>query len=513
MDREIEHVMEPIMRSPIDDYSLSRIARMALSRLLTVTAIAIPVVIALHIVAPPVTQHVWMQFMAGSNPTLQGTFRTQDLLVDNTATIDNTINVGVLTGSNAGTMQLGNGVNQITFFQDSMIGGHDSTTSIGGLVPFSNTDTGLPNFGTFQGQGLTQFKYPVGFNGQSAPLYTIDVLSDEHMMTAEDIKIRIGWAGGYDTTAGPITSRNILSAANAQKNAGSNPLTNVAIYGDATNGDDNIALWTERGRVRVDGNATLGIDPALNTLAVNGMTTMTGTSTTTAKPSVSGTVLEVASGGSHNYVNFRSPDATDAGIVFNNTINDGDGYVTYRRSVGMEFGVSNATAFTINSAISTLTSPLRVGGELLLGGSTAPLWTFGLGSPNGVVTAPPGSLYSRTDSGLFDSTVYEKVTGSGNTGWQAFGAGDSGPGPTIGAGCGTGATATAGLSHFTMTAGTSPGACVLTLSSSLLSATPTCVVSSRNATPVPYDANATTITIPSGLVAGQLYDVSCTDHP
>ena len=45
-------------------------------------------------------------------------------------------------------------------------------------------------------------------------------------------------------------------------------------------------------------------------------------------------------------------------------------------------------------------------------------WTTGAGSPEGVVTAVVGSLYSRTD-GSTSTTLYVKTSGSGNTGWTA----------------------------------------------------------------------------------------------
>lgn len=47
-----------------------------------------------------------------------------------------------------------------------------------------------------------------------------------------------------------------------------------------------------------------------------------------------------------------------------------------------------------------------------------PSWTDGLGSPEGVVTASVGSLYSRTDGGA-GTTLYVKESGVGNTGWVA----------------------------------------------------------------------------------------------
>ena len=45
-------------------------------------------------------------------------------------------------------------------------------------------------------------------------------------------------------------------------------------------------------------------------------------------------------------------------------------------------------------------------------------WTTGSGSPEGVVTAGIGSLYTNTDGGAFE-TLYVKAFGNGNTGWVA----------------------------------------------------------------------------------------------
>lgn len=49
-------------------------------------------------------------------------------------------------------------------------------------------------------------------------------------------------------------------------------------------------------------------------------------------------------------------------------------------------------------------------------GASGPTWTSGSGTPEGVVTAPVGSTYSRTNGGA-NTALYIKETGSGNTGW------------------------------------------------------------------------------------------------
>jgi hypothetical protein len=56
--------------------------------------------------------------------------------------------------------------------------------------------------------------------------------------------------------------------------------------------------------------------------------------------------------------------------------------------------------------------------------ATGPRWATGNGSPEGVVTAAIGSLYSRLDGGT-DTAVYRKETGTGASGWVAVAAGGS----------------------------------------------------------------------------------------
>lgn len=51
-------------------------------------------------------------------------------------------------------------------------------------------------------------------------------------------------------------------------------------------------------------------------------------------------------------------------------------------------------------------------------GAGTPIWTSGSGTPESAVTAPVGSLFTRTDGGA-STTLYVKESGSGNTGWVA----------------------------------------------------------------------------------------------
>lgn len=51
-------------------------------------------------------------------------------------------------------------------------------------------------------------------------------------------------------------------------------------------------------------------------------------------------------------------------------------------------------------------------------GTGVAIWTSGVGTPEGAVVAPVGSLYTRTNGGAL-TTLYIKESGSGNTGWVA----------------------------------------------------------------------------------------------
>jgi hypothetical protein len=89
------------------------------------------------------------------------------------------------------------------------------------------------------------------------------------------------------------------------------------------------------------------------------------------------------------------------------------GQITFRdpTNVSTFASISNLGVITLEQ--NNLVIGAAGKGVTLPGGIT---WTSGSGSPEGVVTAPVGSLYSRSDGGLLTS-LYVKESGSGNTGW------------------------------------------------------------------------------------------------
>jgi hypothetical protein len=84
-------------------------------------------------------------------------------------------------------------------------------------------------------------------------------------------------------------------------------------------------------------------------------------------------------------------------------LTDSNGIVTVIGSSGSRF-VNSVSSQTFYAGSGTM--------------AVNPQWTSGAGSPESVLAAPIGSLYSRTDGGT-STTLYVKQSGTGNTGWVA----------------------------------------------------------------------------------------------
>jgi hypothetical protein len=128
-------------------------------------------------------------------------------------------------------------------------------------------------------------------------------------------------------------------------------------------------------------------------------------------------------GSSATWGRFVSIDATYPGVVFNSTAGGGkkwslgaDGPVlTFRNETdtatrGEMDAAGNLKLNTGNLVVGTAGKGLEFSGGLI--------WRTGAGTPEGAVTAPVGSLFTRTDGGA-NTTLYVKESGAGNTGWVA----------------------------------------------------------------------------------------------
>lgn len=115
------------------------------------------------------------------------------------------------------------------------------------------------------------------------------------------------------------------------------------------------------------------------------------------------------------------------------------------------------------------------GGNVNFGDPTVlALWESNSGSPEGVVTAPVGSLFSRTD-GTSSTAVYFKGTGSGNTGWVAI---------NIGGGTVTSVAMTGDGTIFNSSVSGSPITTSGTLAPSLVSQTANTVLAGPTSGPI-----------------------------
>jgi hypothetical protein len=107
----------------------------------------------------------------------------------------------------------------------------------------------------------------------------------------------------------------------------------------------------------------------------------------------------------------------DRGIV--RIYNQGSGAYT----VNLDGGTTDGEILVRNSSgqdvVQLRASDGRVKCQYVQFGGSPVQILFGTGSPEGVVAANRGSLYLRTD-GAYGTTLYQKISGTGSTGWLAL---------------------------------------------------------------------------------------------
>jgi hypothetical protein len=116
----------------------------------------------------------------------------------------------------------------------------------------------------------------------------------------------------------------------------------------------------------------------------------------------------------------READNTEA-VVLRAKLGTAGGTYFLRRSTDTLRWVLDGSLFPMDLTLANHADPGKVQfptGFYLSTGADAAKVTVGSGSPEGVVTAKIGSLYSRLDGGA-NTTLYVKESGSSNTGWVA----------------------------------------------------------------------------------------------
>jgi hypothetical protein len=210
-------------------------------------------------------------------------------------------------------------------------------------------------------------------NGGSAPSAITDSAGIAGALSDE-----VGSSGGgvlVFNNSPTIVTPTIASFANAAHNH-----TNAAGGGQITDAALSAAVGAAKGGTGIDTSALTGV------------------------PRISAGTWSANAGLSHLAA---STSADLAGVLSDET--------------GSAGGFVRATSPTFNTQITTP--------KVIWSGALAD--NFGTGSPEGVITADPGSVYRRVD-GAANTMLYVKVTGTGNTGWQVLLNSASGTGDVTG---------------------------------------------------------------------------------
>jgi len=272
----------------------------------------------------------------------------------------------------------------------------------------SNSTTGIlqvvgPAVGTTRTMTTPNANFTVARTDAAQTFTGIQTFSNS--ISAEGVNLGAG--------AGVVSGNLALGNGGATLGANTSGSANVAIGQQAgasiTTGSNNVAIGVQAlfgGGVALteQRNTAVGVNAGQSTQGAGGFNTYLGSragfSNTTSQGN---TYLGEASGysmtGANNSVlgRFGGNDGTT-----NLTSSSG--------TIVLSDGLGNAKAY-FNG-----TNWVFPTGGLVFGSSV--IWRTGSGSPESVVTAPVGSLYTRTDGGSL-STLYVKESGSGNTGWVA----------------------------------------------------------------------------------------------
>lgn len=255
------------------------------------------------------------------------------------------------------------------------------------------------------------------------PASTFDVEGPTYELDGDHRVVGLINALGNSTiNTGDVHDADYVGAnlvAGGHRGTGTKLLHNVALKLSASSGDTNTAIQQDRGDNYFNsagaggdgGNSYFGAS-----VSVVGKMTVAG----------SGTTFATATGGLYNlligseadgayFVNSNlsshwgvaGPEHIDIGMVGYH------GGVGYDRDVRLGDGDGHVVMQTVASTLTTKAyGPIEAMGPP----GVAPTWTSGIGTPEGFVTAPPGSLFSRTDP-LVGPRLYVKETGFSATGW------------------------------------------------------------------------------------------------
>lgn len=225
----------------------------------------------------------------------------------------------------------------------------------------------------------------------------------------------IGWRAGYNLSG----QYNVAIGAESLYNATS--VLRCTIVGRRS-GFSNTANDTTAIGFEASFNNTSGLRQTSvgyragygNTTAADGTFVgwQAGTATTGANAIAIGSGAHAGAGSSNTVIGTNSGGSLTSGS--NNVILGGSAGQT------LSTGSSN-TVIGANAVVPVVSNNSQlhiIAGITQLSLNAGVIWRSGSGTPEGSVTAPVGSLFTRTDGGA-GTTLYVKESGTGNTGWVA----------------------------------------------------------------------------------------------
>lgn len=236
-------------------------------------------------------------------------------------------------------------------------------------------------------------------------------------------------------TAGSA-SPNLYGAINLASAVSGQPVARVIISNNIVSNSRKSAIYTTSAEVfnvninnnilYASGNCGIELNGGYNYYIESNQITTTVSSAVLANSGVIGEIIirsnYLKNVGSNNASTVFLIAATTPGIVeiSSNTHNNTAAY-TITRFINVTANSSTifnnqSTATYANSNI--IPAPASFFASSFAFNNTTVSWTYGTGSPEAVVTAGIGSLYSNVSGGV-STTLYVKTSGTGNTGWTA----------------------------------------------------------------------------------------------
>lgn len=299
---------------------------------------------------------------------------------------------------------------------DVTISGGTTVNPTDGYLPYR---TGATTFGDSPWYRITTNK--LGFNGVVRFLHS----------TTTGNNLSLGLGAGDLLPADPVGGYNVLIGGQAGSiiSSGSENTIVGASAGTATDGSQNVIVGFSAGSSLGDFNVAIGHTALLSATGNDNVAVGNGSLSggeSTRSVGIGRSTLILASSSSENtavgYVSGAS--YLDGKNTF---LGSGSGY---KEVSGTNFWISGTNTIAIGYGASGKgVNTAQIGNSnvwtIYLGDSVG--WFRGSGSPEGVITAPIGSYFTREDGGA-STTFYVKESGTGNTGWVAFGAGGGGGG-------------------------------------------------------------------------------------